>query len=1120
MHSTGIERRVLVCIFLLWSISASAQIRINELMYAPSGGEPEWIELYNAGPDSVDMKSWTINNKNRTRYTLTSSDLCIGPHSYLVLTKSDEFANFHPDAAGSYVVVDWAQYFLVNSGDTVCLHDDAGNLVDSVCYVSSWGGGGGKSLERKLASDISTVRANWGTSADSSGSTPARRNSITPVEHDLAVSSFAAAFLVAQSKGIFNLSVKNRGHAAASSFSVKIFIDYNGDSIGQSAELAAAEFGDKLSPGDSSRFLIEREIENPGRSKAIALVVFDSDDDMTNNKMIAPVNLSYPNGSVVVNEIMYAPASPRPEWVELYNNSPDSIVLDGFTLGDNSGTKTKLPRTDFILVPSGYAVVADDSTFFTYHRELSEGVIVVGIPSLNNSGDAVVIHDAAGNMMDSVSYSPSWGGNSGGKSLERILPDGDSNDPQNFETCSDTAKSTPGKINSVTPRMYDLAVGEVRSSPPAIQSGQTATITAHILNIGLKPSGGSKVMLFDDIINDLGVTAGEACDSADVPTIPPGDSAAVTLKTRVLAVGSYRFSIHIDCGEDERPENNLKNFPLKVGLPPATVVINEIMYAPVSPENEWLELYNTSNAVVDLSNFRITAHRSSSAINSGSLIGPNSFAVLCRDSSVSRSHYDVNTLFIQPIPSLNNAGGGIGLRDNLGNLLDTVDYKPSYGGDNGRSLERVDCFAEDDSSNWEQSVDTTGATPGIQNSVAILPIDAALRRIEMSAAPVGPGEEGTISVVVVNRGRSDAANLSVKLEVVREIDSLSAFSETRTVARVLHPKDSTDVQFGISCDESGSYFVYATVALENDPRSWNDTMSARLDIAYESRSVVINEIMFTKGTTGEYFEIYNDSEAPVSLIGWCFHIGSSPQRMIIGPNIPSFPDGSSEKHPTIPPMLLTGGYFVIASDSSILTLVSGAGAIGVVKSLTLRDDGDCIVISDPSGNVVDSVSYLPTWHNGDIARTSGRSLEKINPSLPPNERSSWSTSVSQSGGTPGTRNSLFINPEQATGAISVSPNPFSPDGDGHDDFTFISYSFPVTSVKIRVRIFDSMGRLIATPTDNIVVPSTGKLVWDGRDGAGKIVRFGLYILFMEVSGPAGNSLATFKKPIVVAKRMK
>ena len=102
----------------------------------------------------------------------------------------------------------------------------------------------------------------------------------------------------------------------------------------------------------------------------------------------------------------------------------------------------------------------------------------------------------------------------------------------------------------------------------------------------------------------------------------------------------------------------------------------------------------------------------------------------------------------------------------------------------------------------------------------------------------------------------------------------------------------------------------------------------------------------------------------------------------------------------------------------------------------------------------------------------------------------------------------------------MSPNPFSPDGDGHDDFTFISYSFPVTSVKIRIRIFDTMGRLIATPADNIVVPSTGRLVWDGRDGSGKIVRFGLYILFMEITGPDGNSLATYKKPVVVAKRMR
>ena len=223
---------------------------------------------------------------------------------------------------------------------------------------------------------------------------------------------------------------------------------------------------------------------------------------------------------------------------------------------------------------------------------------------------------------------------------------------------------------------------------------------------------------------------------------------------------------------------------------------------------------------------------------------------------------------------------------------------------------------------------------------------------------------------------------------------------------------------------------------------------------------------------------------------------------------------------SIPEILLPQNYFVVAADSSILNFVSDTGIVQITKSLTLPDAGGCVVLADPSGIVVDSVDYLPSWHNSDISNTSGRSLEKINPTLPSNDKTSWSTCVSQSGGTPGKRNSLFVDAGNTSGAISVSPNPFSPDGDGIDDFTFISYSFPVTSVKVRVRIFDSIGRLIATPVSNSILPSSGKIVWDGRDGSGKIVRFGLYILLVEMTGPDGKYLSTYKRPLVVAKKMK
>ncbi len=1100
---------------VVWMVTSVgyAQVVIDELMYAPSGGQPEWVELCNSGPDSVNIKDWTICNKTGVRYAVRRSDRFIHSHSYLVLTNSNSFADYHPEATGSFIVVGWSQYFLVNTGDTVVLRDAYNRTVDSVYYATSWGGSGGKSLERRSASGSSRSQTNWGTSVDQEGCTPGRINSIALRRIDLKISSFSASYSSDESEFLFDVSVKNIGAESVNSFSVNISIDYNGDSIAQPQELMTSTSGRALNPGDSVHIQVTEKAGYSGRSNAIAVVNLDSDEYTPNNDAITKINISYRPGSVVVNEIMYAPTSPAPEWVELYNTSPDSISFESFTIGDNSGTISRVKEKDRVLPPSGYIVIADDSIFFNYHPGLSACVIVLAIPSLNNSGDAVIVHDPSGKTMDSVAYSPSWGGNSGGKSLERILPGGSSNDPQNFETCIDTSKSTPGKVNSVTPRDHDLAVGTISWSPSPLQSGGTAVITANILNVGLLANGESVAVLFQDTDNDLKQDAGEIRDSVEIGTILPGDSLAVSLRTNTLTFGSHRFGIVVNYPGDERTSNNSKSFILRVGLPAATVVINELMYAPVSPEAEWIELYNTSGAPVDLSDFRISSHTSAARIKSATVIAPAGFLVLCKDSSVQRLHDNARNVVIQSVPTLNNAGAGVGLHDNLGNLVDTIDYRPSFGGDTGRSLERIDFLAGSDSTNWAESMDTTGATPGTQNSVAILPFDVAIKRLDLSSASVAPGRAGTISVIVVNRGRNAAADVSVALRIERDLDSAQDYSETVRIARPIAPRDSASIQFVFSPGGPGARTVFARLRLDNDMRYWNDTLSAKLNVRFDPQSIVINEIMFTKGPMGEYFEICNKSPGPIDLTGWGFHTLSSSLKTFSQTNNPSF------RHSTIP-RLPPGGYFVTASDSSILAVVPDTSAVDVVKSLSLRDDGDCVVLYDPSGNMVDSVYYLPSWHNSDIANTAGRSLEKINPTLPSGEKTSWSTCVSKSGGTPGSRNSLFISPSQISGSISVSPNPFSPDGDGHDDFTFVTYTFPVTSVKIRIRIFDTMGRLIATPADNIVVPSTGRLVWDGRDGSGKIVKFGLYIMFMEVTGPDGNSLATYKKPLVVAKRMR
>jgi hypothetical protein len=178
-----------------------------------------------------------------------------------------------------------------------------------------------------------------------------------------------------------------------------------------------------------------------------------------------------------------------------------------------------------------------------------------------------------------------------------------------------------------------------------------------------------------------------------------------------------------------------------------------------------------------------------------------------------------------------------------------------------------------------------------------------------------------------------------------------------------------------------------------------------------------------------------------------------------------------------------------------------------------------VVISDLVGTVIDSVHYFPSWHNPDITDVTGISLERINPNLSSNDRRNWSSCVEKIGGTPGRQNSVFTTTIAPRTTLSVSPNPFSPDGDGFEDFTVISYRLSSQIARVNVRIFDSLGRLVRTLANYDPSASTGQIIWDGLDDDKRRLRMGIYIVLLEAIDSAGGTIESAKAAAVVAGRL-
>ena len=190
-----------------------------------------------------------------------------------------------------------------------------------------------------------------------------------------------------------------------------------------------------------------------------------------------------------------------------------------------------------------------------------------------------------------------------------------------------------------------------------------------------------------------------------------------------------------------------------------------------------------------------------------------------------------------------------------------------------------------------------------------------------------------------------------------------------------------------------------------------------------------------------------------------------------------------------------------------------------VSSFGLINTGELILLKDLKQNVIDSVWYSDKWHNKNILNTKNKSLERINPGLNGNDQFNWSTCVNPDGATPGKQNSVFTNNANKEAKISVSPNPFSPDNDGFEDFTLINYNITQKLAQMRVKIFDSKGRLVRTLINNQSGASSGSIVFDGLDDEGRALRIGIYIIFVEALNDNSGVVETLKTIVVVARKL-
>jgi hypothetical protein len=138
----------------------------------------------------------------------------------------------------------------------------------------------------------------------------------------------------------------------------------------------------------------------------------------------------------------------------------------------------------------------------------------------------------------------------------------------------------------------------------------------------------------------------------------------------------------------------------------------------------------------------------------------------------------------------------------------------------------------------------------------------------------------------------------------------------------------------------------------------------------------------------EWVELINASPFPVNLGGW--RLGKTNSRS--GP-LPHF-------------ILMPDSLLLICSSGSVSQLSAYGNCRSVTYFPSLSNSGDQLILSDEKGKIIHTVSYMDQWHENQVKKAGGWTLEMRDIKNPCSGFENWSSSISSIGGTPGKHNSI------------------------------------------------------------------------------------------------------------------
>lgn len=542
------------------------------------------------------------------------------------------------------------------------------------------------------------------------------------------------------------------------------------------------------------------------------------------------------------------------------------------------------------------------------------------------------------------------------------------------------------------------------------------------------------------------------------------------------------------------------------------VVFNEIMADPTPvvglPEWEYVELYNTTDFDIDLEGWQIQIGSNDNTF-SNQILPAHGYLIVCHNDAVDELKTFGDCVGFSSF-SIGNTSSNMYLISKQGVTISHVNFSNTWyhdadKDDGGWSVEQIDpqnpCAG---ANNWTASVDASGGTPGRINSVnAVNDIAPVVERISMFS--------NYIVQLWFDQQMEPATLMETQNYVVENT------GEHPQEANV-NPNDPTFVElvFDHGFEEGVVYTLIINDVANCIGNSIQSDTRAQFGIPnpIAEGDILINEIMFDPIAPGvDYVELYNPTDKTFDL--------SELMLGVVKETFPNPTDTTLKDITSDSRLLLPQSYVLLSTNSQIVGQQYDCATDNFVQMESFpiyANAGGTAVVMSKLGVVIDQMYFSEKMHYPLLKVTKGVALERVSFNQPSMDANNWhSAAESVHFGTPGYANSMMQNAEPSEDAISVSPEVFSPDGDGFDDDCFINYHFDEAGYTMNVYIFNVAGQLVKHLAKGELVGQEGSVIWNGTDNNNNRVPIGVYIVVTEVFNLDGV-VKKYKNAAVVATR--